>query len=60
MSKEPQSQQCKESRGKIDESECSGTPIALRSDQEEAIMALKRAVAITRAETVMLESPVRD
>ena len=36
-------------------------PIALRSDQEDVIMALKRAVAIYRhAETVMLESPVRD
>ena len=47
--------------GKIDESDCSGTPITLRSDQEEAIMALKRHVAIYRkAEAVMLESPVRD
>ena len=48
-------------KGKIDESGCSGTPIALRSDQEGANMAFKRAVAIYRqAETVMLESPVRD
>ena len=48
-------------KGKVDESGCLGTPIALRSDQEEAIMALKRQVAIDRqAETVMLESPVRD
>jgi hypothetical protein len=47
--------------GKIDEAGCSGTPIVLRSDQEEAIMALKRHVAVYRkAETVMLESPVRD
>lgn len=48
-------------KGKIDDSVCSGTPVSIRSDQEEAIMALKRAVAIYRqAETVMLESPVRD
>ena len=33
----------------------------MRSDQEDSILALKRAVAIDRqAETVMLESPVRD
>ena len=48
-------------KGTIDESGCSGTPVTLRSDQEEAIMALKRHVAVYRkAETVMLESPVRD
>ena len=48
-------------KGKVDEAGCSGTPISLMSDQEESIMALKRAVAIYRqAETVMLESPVRD
>ena len=47
--------------GKINEAGCMGTPITLRSDQEEAILALKKAVAIYRqAETVMLESPVRD
>ena len=35
--------------------------MSIRSDQEEAIMALKKAVAMYRqAETVMLESPVRD
>ena len=35
--------------------------MSIRSDQEEAIMALKKALAIyRRAETVMLESPVRD
>ena len=46
-------------KGKIDEAGCSGTPITLRSDQEEAIMALKKAVAIYRkAETVMLECRV--
>ena len=46
---------------KVDEAGCSGTPILLRLDQEESIMALKRAVAIYRqAEAVMLESPVRD
>ena len=48
-------------KGNIDESGCSGTPVPIRSVQEEAIMALKRAVAIYRqAVTVMLESPVRD
>ena len=48
-------------KGKIDDSGCSGTPVSIRSDQEEAIMALKKAVAIYRqAETVMLESPARD
>ena len=47
-------------KGTVDEAGCSGTPISLRSDQEESIMALKRAVAIYRqAETVMLESPAR-
>ena len=48
-------------KGKVDEAGCSGTPISLRSDQDESIMALKRAVAIYRpAEIIMLESPVRD
>ena len=48
-------------KGKIYESGCSGPPIALRSVQEEAVMALQKAVDIYRlAETVMLESPVRD
>ena len=47
--------------GKIDEAGCSGTQITIRSDQEEAIVALKKSVAIYRkAETVLLESPVRD
>ena len=46
---------------KIDESGCAGTAITLRSDQEESIIPLKKAVAVHRqAETVMLESPVRD
>ena len=35
-------------KGKIEESGCSGTPVSIRSEQEEAIMALKRAVAIYR------------
>jgi len=48
-------------KNKIDEAGCSGTPVSLRSDQEESIMALMRAVAIYRqAEAVMLESHVRD
>ena len=33
-------------KGKADGSGCAGSPIALRSNQEEAIMALKRAVAM--------------
>ena len=42
-------------KGKIDEAGCLGAPVTLRSDQEEAIMALKKAVAIYRqADTVML------
>ena len=46
---------------KIDKAGCKGVKIVLRSDQEESIKALKKAVAIKRqAETVMLESPVRD
>ena len=35
--------------------------MSIRSEQEESIMAVKKAVAIHRqAETVMLESPVHD
>ena len=46
---------------KINESGHSGTKIVLKSDQEESIIALKKAVAIKRrSETVMIESPVRD
>ena len=48
-------------KGNIDEAGCSRTPVSLRSDQDESIMPLKRAVAVYRqVETVMLESPVRD
>ena len=47
--------------GKIDEAGCRGTKIVLRSDQEESIVALKKAVAVMRqAPTVNIESPVRD
>ena len=46
---------------RIDKAGCKGVKIVLRSDQEESIKALKKAVAVKRqAETVMLESPVRD
>ena len=46
---------------KIDQSGNRGTKVVIRSDQEESIMALKRAVAIKRqAETVLIESSVRD
>ena len=47
--------------GKIEEAGCTGVPVTLRSDQEESIIALKKSVAMFRkAETVLLESPVRD
>ena len=46
---------------KLDEAGCKGVKVVIRSDQEEAIVALKKAVAIKRrAETVLIESPVRD
>ena len=46
---------------KIDESGNAGTKVVIRSDQEESIIALKKAVTIRRqAETVLIESPVRD
>ena len=35
-------------KGKIDDSGCSGTPVSIRSDQEQAVMALKKTVAIYR------------
>ena len=48
-------------KGRVDESGDLGTNVVLKSDQEEAITALKRAIAAKRqAETSMLESPVRD
>ena len=41
-------------KDKIANAGCSGTSISLRSDQEESILALKRAAAIYRqAETAM-------
>ena len=46
---------------RIDESGYMGTKVVLKSDQEESIKALKRAIAVKRqTETVMIESPVRD
>ena len=46
---------------KIDEAGCKGVKVVIRSDQEEAIVALKKAIAIKRrAETVMIESLVLD
>ena len=48
-------------KDRIDESGYLGTKVVLKSDQEEAIKALKRAIAIKRqAETILIESPVRD
>ena len=45
---------------RIDETGYLGMRIVLKSDQEEAIKALKRAVAVKRqAGKVMIESPVR-
>ena len=46
---------------RIDESRHLSTRIVLKSDQEEAIKAVKRAIAVMRqADTVMIESPLRD
>ena len=46
---------------KLDQAGCRGTKVVLKSDQEESIVALKKAVAIKRqAQTVSIESPVRD
>ena len=46
---------------KIDEAGCRGVKVVLKSDQEESIIALKKAVAIMRqAPTVNIVSPVRD
>ena len=47
--------------GKIGQAGCRGVKVVLKSDQEESIMALKKAVAVMRqAPTVNIESPVRD
>ena len=47
--------------GKIAQAGCRGIKVVLKSDQEESILALKKAVAIERqAPTVNIESPVRD
>ena len=46
---------------KLNQAGCRGTKVVLKSDQEESIIALKKAVAIKRqAETVPIESPVLD
>ena len=46
---------------KIEEAGYGGVPITIKTDQEPAIMALKRAVAIRRqAVTTPIESPVRE
>ena len=46
---------------RIDESGYLGTRVVLKSDQEESIEALKRAIVVKRqAATIMIESPVRD
>ena len=46
---------------RIDEFGYLGTRVVLKSDQEESIKSLKRAIAVKRqADTVMIESPVRD
>ena len=47
--------------GKLDQAGCRGIKVMLKSDQEESIIALKKAVAIKRqAPTVNIESPVRE
>ena len=46
---------------RINESGDLGTRVVLKSGQEESIKALGRAIAVKRlAETIMIESPVRD
>ena len=46
---------------KLEEAGYSGVPVTLKSDQELAIVALKKAIAIRRrAETPLIESPVRE
>ena len=46
---------------KLEEAGYTGVKLTLRSDGEEAIVALKRAVAVSRgAETAFVESPVRE
>ena len=47
--------------GKLNQAGCRGTKVVLKSDQEESIIAPKKAVAIKRqAETVPIDAPVRD
>ena len=47
--------------GKLEESGYDGVKITMKSDQEDSIKSLKKAVAVRRrAETAMIESPVRD
>ena len=46
---------------KFEESGNAGMKVVIQSDQEESIIALKKPVTIRRqAETVLIESPVRD
>ena len=46
--------------GRIEESGYIGVKITIKSDQENSIKALKKAVSIKRhSETAMIESPVR-
>ena len=46
---------------KLDEAGYSGVGVTLKSDQEPAILDLKKEMGIRRhAETTMIESPVRD
>ena len=47
--------------GKIEAAGHAGQKITMKSDQEDAIMALKKAIAVRRqANTAMIESPVRE
>ena len=47
--------------GKLEESGYEGVKIAMKSDQEDSIKSLKRAIAVRRkVETALIESPVRD
>ena len=58
--KGPTEEAVKWSVAKMDESGYRSQKVTLKSDQEESIMAVKRAIAATRvAESVPIESPVR-
>ena len=59
--KGPQEDVVKWITDKMEESGYAGVPVTLKSDQEPAMVSLKRAIAVRRkAETPMIESPIRE